>query len=438
MRQPIYKTEIFKQRRSALLKKLGTSALIISSQPEAIRNGSVHHPFRQDSDLFYLTGFEEPQSVLVLSPTHQNQVVLFVREKDITKETWEGFRFGPELTSVHFEIDKVYPLSELSKVLPLLLMTSDRLYYRFCKDPVIDESIFSALDKVRLGKGRSGQGYLPIYDSHQFIGESRVIKSDFEIQIQRQASELSAHAHKEVMKYVNSSRNEREIHGYFIYQIMKQGAAREGYGSIVAGGANACTLHYVFNDQPLKAGELLLIDAGGEYQYQTADITRTYPVSGVWTAPQLKVYEGVLKIQKELIKLIKPGLLWSELQEKASYWLAELMLELDLLSGRPEDIIHSGEFRKYYPHGVGHYLGLDVHDAGLYINPETKLSRPLEPGMVLTIEPGLYIPGDDSSYLRGIGVRIEDNILVTPSGCENLTESCPKNPADLEKVIGHL
>jgi Xaa-Pro aminopeptidase len=300
----------------------------------------------------------------------------------------------------------------------------------------MDQVIFRTLEKVRLSHGRSGLGYLTLRDSFQLLGEMRVIKSKHDIEIQARACELSSEAHVEVMKFVSPGKTERDIQGFFIYQIMKRGAAREGYGTIVAGGANACTLHYVFNDQTLQKDHLLLIDAGGEYCYQTADITRTYPISGQWNELQLQVYEGVLKIQKHLISMVKPGLKWSKLQEEAAQLLAELMLELGLLPGRVQDLIATGDYRKYYPHGVGHYLGLDVHDSGLYIDPNTGESRSLEPNMVLTIEPGLYIPPNDSSPYRGIGVRIEDNILVTESGCRNLTETCPKEPHDLCQLIG--
>jgi len=436
MRRPIANIQECLIRRKKLLDLLKGSSLVVANHPEYLRNGSVHHPYRADSNLFYLTGFEEPQSVLVVTPHRAQNFTLFVRAKDPLREIWDGFRYGPELTKQYFEIDEVYPIDQLEIMLPDLLKGAPDLYYRLQKDPSMDQIIFRTLEKVRLSHGRSGLGYLTLRDSLQLLGEMRVIKSAEDIKIQARACEISSEAHIEVMKFVTPGKTERDIHGFFIYQIMKRGAAREGYGTIVAGGANACTLHYVFNDQPLQKNQLLLIDAGGEYHYQTADITRTYPVSGQWSELQLQVYEGVLKIQKHLISMVKPGLRWAKLQEEASQLLAELILELGLLPGRVQDLIASGDYRKYYPHGVGHYLGLDVHDAGLYIDPSSGDSRPLEAGMILTIEPGLYIPLTDSSVYRGIGVRIEDDILVTESGYRNLTEKCPKEPNELCELIG--
>jgi Xaa-Pro aminopeptidase len=436
VRKPIGPVEIYKNRRQRLLEGLKGSSLVLSSQPEFVRNGSVYHSYRADSNLYYLTGFEEPGAILVVTPHRSEPFHLFVRSKDLRSEMWDGFRYGPDQTRIEFQIESVYPVEDLKIRLPELLKGSKDLYYRWKRDASMDDLILDTLEKVRLSEGRTGLGYLSIHDSNQLLGELRVIKSSVEIENQRRACELTSEAHREVMKFLTPGQNERDIHGYFIYQIMKRGAAREGYGSIVASGDNACTLHYVFNDQPLKGGQLLLIDAGGEYCYQTADITRTYPVSGQWSQVQSEVYEGVLKIQKTLIESIRPGLSWAQLQNEAVYLLTELMLELGLFSGRLEDVMSSGDYRKYYPHGVGHYLGLDVHDSGLYIDLETRESRKLEEGMILTIEPGIYIPATESSPFKGIGIRIEDNILVTKGGYENLTQPCPKDLEDLSRIIG--
>lgn len=428
MRKPLEPLDIFKQRRQSLIEKLGQQALVLAAQPEFIRNGSVHHSYRVDSNMYYLTGFEEPEAILVITPYLAQQVTLFVRKKDALRETWDGFRFGPEGVKESFGIAQSFPIEELAQHLPTLLAEAEGIFYRFHRDQKMDQMLLDTLNQVRLKKGRTGLGYLPIKDSFEFIGEMRVIKSETEIYNQRVAGRISSQAHNNIMKNITNLKNERQVHGRFIYEIMNQGLAREGYGTIVAGGANACTLHYVFNDEPLKSGQLLLIDAGGEFHYQTADITRTYPVSGQWSKEQLMVYQGVLSVQQQIIDMIKPGVLWSQIQEQGSKLLIEVMLELGLLSGRAQDIFASQEFRTYYPHGIGHYLGLDVHDAGLYVASDKKTSRALEPGMILTVEPGLYIPNQDSSFLRGIGVRIEDNILVTKQGCENLTAECLKDP----------
>ncbi len=414
------------------------AALVLSSPKEAIRNGSVHFPFRQDSNLYYLTGFEEPGAIFIYRPGMTPETVMFVREKDAERETWDGFRFGTQGTKTEFRMDQVYNVSEFEKVAADLFKGIEKVYYRFNKNSELDRKMHGILETVKTNAGRSGFGILPVFDADEFLGEFRVIKSETDLQNVRRACEITAEAHLDTMKYIKPGMTEREAHGYFIYQIMKRGAAREGYSGIFAGGPNATTLHYVFNDQALKSGELLLVDAAGEYNYFTGDITRTYPINGRFNEEQAEVYEGVLKIQKMIIDSIKPGLPFSELQEMTTHLLTDLMLELGLLSGRKEDIIKTGEQRKYYPHGVSHFLGMDVHDLGLY---KTKDNQPrlLEAGMVFTVEPGLYIPMNDTKAAkeyRGIGVRIEDNILVTNRGAEVMTSKAPKEIAELEKIIG--
>lgn len=438
MRKPLENLKIFADRRARLGDMINGSALLVASPPEYIRNGTVHHSFRQDSNLYYLTGFEEPETVFLFRPGLKPETVLFVRTKNPERETWDGFRYGPEGAQTEFKIDKVYPIEEFDQQVVGLLKGVEKLYYRFYKNPEMDNKVGEALRALRLSQGRTGYGLLPVHDADELLGELRVKKADQDLLNHRQACELTAEAHLETMKYLRPGMSEREIHGFFIYQVMKRGAAREGYGSIVAGGANATTLHYVFNDQQLKAGELLLIDAAGEFNYFTSDITRTYPVACKFTDEQAEVYQGVLKVQKHIIEMVKPGVPFQTLQDTATSMLTELMLELGLLTGRKEDIIQAMEHKKYYPHGVGHFLGMDVHDAGLYFSKKGE-PRPIEENMVFTVEPGLYIPVNDTSaakQYRGIGVRIEDNIRVTANGYENMTAKAPKEIADLEKVIG--
>lgn len=438
MRKPLESMKVFSERRARVGKDIQGSVLIAASPRERIRNGSVHYSFRQDSNLYYLTGFEEPETIFVFRPGQKPETVLFVRKKDPTRETWDGFRFGPEAAGELFNMDAVYPIEEFESKIVGLLKGADSLYYRLGKNEEMDEKIQESLHELRVSQGRTGYGLLSIHDADQLLGEHRLIKGAAELENHRKACELTSDAHTETMKFVRPGRNEREVQGFFIYQIMKRGAAREGYGSIVAGGANACTLHYVFNDEPLKDKDLLLIDAAGEYNYFTSDITRTYPINGRFTDAQAEVYEGVLKIQKNVIDYVKPGVPFMDLHEMAANQLTEMMLELGLLTGRREDLIQANKHRKYYPHGVGHYLGMDVHDAGLYLSRKGE-PRKIEPGMVFTVEPGLYIPANDTeaeAKYRGIGVRIEDNILVTSSGSENLTKTCPKEVSELEAVIG--
>jgi len=438
MRAPKENMRIFAERRALLAEKIQGSVLILASPLESVRNGSVHHSFRQDSNMYYLTGFEEPGSIFVFRPGQTPETVMFVRKKDSERETWDGFRFGPHETEKQFQMDKSYTVDDFSKEIVGLIKGSEKLYYRFYKNHEADELIEHAQLNLKTALGRTGYGILPVYDSDELLGELRVIKSDFDIQNHRRACEITADAHIEVMKYIKPGMTEREIHGYFIYQIMKHGAAREGYGGIFATGKNACTLHYVFNDHQLKSGELFLVDAAGEYNYFTSDITRTYPTNGRFTETQAELYEGVLKIQKSIIEMVKPGVPFRDLHDAGADLLTDFMLELGLLTGRKEDIMKANQHRKYYPHGIGHYLGMDVHDAGLYFSKKGE-PRKIEAGMTFTVEPGLYIPANDHQVdekYRGIGIRIEDNILVTPHGHENLTKKCPKEIADLEKIIG--
>lgn len=439
MRKPLENVKIFADRRQRVASQLQGAALILAAPPERLRNGSVHFSFRQDSNLYYLTGFEEPDSIFIFRPGMDPESILFVRKKNLEREVWDGFRYGPEAAQAEFRMDKTYPIDEFKTVAPQLLKGIEKVYYRRFKNEEVDKLVDDALINLRASQNRSGFGILPIYDADELLGEFRVKKTEVELANLRKACEITSEAHTETMKYIKPGMSEREVHGHFLYQIMKRGAAREGYGGIFAGGANATTLHYVFNDQSLKAGELFLIDAAGEYNYFTSDITRTYPVNGRFNEEQAEVYAGVLKVQNEVISMVKPGIPFQALQDTTTELLTELMLELGLLTGRKEDIIKSHEQKKYYPHSVSHYLGMDVHDAGAYMTGKGSEPRLLEENMVFTVEPGLYIPYFDPTVAeeyRGIGVRIEDNIRVTANGYENLTEKAPKEIEDLEKIIG--
>lgn len=439
MRKPRENVRVFAERRARVAEKMQGAALIVAAPMETIRNGSVHHAYRTDSNLYYLTGFEEPESIFVFRPGMKPETVMFVRKKNVERETWDGFRFGPEAVESEFRIDKAYPIEEFDTVIPQLLKGTEKLYYRRLKNTEVDHQIDKALIHLKLSQGRTGFGLLPVYDADEFLGEFRLIKGEVDLANMRKACELTAEAHLETMKYTQPGMTERELNGYFLYQIMKRGASREGYNGIFAGGANATTLHYVFNDQPLKSGDLMLIDAAGEYNYFTSDITRTYPINGRFNEEQAEVYAGVLKIQKDIIAMVKPGLPFQTLQDTATEMLTDLMLELGLLTGRKNDIIKALEQKKYYPHGIGHFLGMDVHDTGMYFSKRGHEPRPIEENMVFTVEPGLYIPANDHSAAaeyRGIGVRIEDNIRVTNNGAEIMTEKAPKEIADLEKIVG--
>lgn len=437
MRRPNYDMNIFKERRQTLAPNMKGGALIVHANPEYIRNNDVHHSYRQDTNMFYLTGFEEPESILVYRPGQNPETVMFVRPKDVLRETWDGFRYGPEATEREFKVDKAFLIDDFDKMIVDLLRPVDRVYYRWHIDRDFDTKMLDVLQRVRISQGRSGRGHLPVFDSWELVGELRLIKSLYDVSVMRKACEISAVAHVEAMKFTRPGVTERQVMGVVLGSFYRQNAEREGYGSIVASGANATTLHYVFNDQTCKDGDLLLIDAGAEYNYYTGDITRTFPVNGKFTAAQRKVYDRVLDLQKSLIQKVKPGIAFKSMQDTTIDYLTDVMIELRLLQGSRQQLVESSAFKKYYPHGVGHWLGMDVHDAGLSIlNGEPRV---LEVGMAFTVEPGLYIPVDDMAApaeLRGIGIRIEDNVVVTPTGCEVLTNTAPKDVADMEAIIG--
>ena len=437
MRSPTLDMKIFRDRRQRLAALIPNAAVILPAHPEQIRNHDVHHPYRQDTNLFYLTGFEEPESILVFRPGKKPETVMFVRTREPERETWDGFRYGPEGVVRGFGIEAAYPISEFETITSELFLDVDKVYYTLFQNKEFDERMAKTLLATKAKRRRSGRGVLPIYDSYQLIGEMRLRKSEYDAQTLKRACQVSAEAQIEVMKSVRPGVNERELEGIFIKEIMARGAARPGYGSIVASGASATTLHYVFNDQELKPNDLLLVDAGAEVDYFTGDITRTYPVTGSFTPVQARLYGRVLELQKHLVGMVKPGLPITKMQDTAIDGLIDIMLAEKLLKGNREEIKSSGTFKKYYPHGVSHYLGSDVHDAGtLEVNGKP---REMEAGMSLTVEPGIYIAIDDVTApeeLRGLGIRIEDDVLVTNDGQDNMTSACPKEIADLEALVG--
>lgn len=436
MRKIAENVEIFKNRRKKVIAQLNGAALLVAAHPEQVRNDDVHHPYRPDSNMYYLTGFEEPECFLLIRPNQTPETVMFVREKNLERETWDGFRFGPEGCKKEFGIDEVFKIEQLEEKSVELLKGFDEVYYRLFKNPEADKHVENILTKLKRAHGRSGYGLLTIKDADTFLGEFRLKKDETDLKNQRMACEISAEAHVAAMKFTKPGVNERQVQAVLANDFYMKGSARPGYSFIVASGASATTLHYNFNDQVCKNGDLLLIDAGAEFNHYTGDITRTFPVNGKFSAAQRKVYQGVLDVQKQIIAMVKPGIYFKDLHKAGEEKLTDLMFELGLLSGKKDDVMKASEHRKYYPHGIGHWLGLDVHDAGLYfIRGE---ARPIEAGMCFTVEPGLYIPADDKTApeeLRGIGVRIEDNIVVTSNGCEILTSGVPKEISEIEALM---
>ena len=349
---------------------------------------------------------------------------------------WDGFHFGPEGAQKEFAMDQAHPIEEFAEKAPELIKEASSVYYGMGEHCIADSLVQNALKKSRSLKGRSGLGLQTLVDPKVLLGELRIKKDEHGVAMMKEATRITSEAHIQLMKSMKPGLFEKTMHGLFISEIMSRGAAREGYGSIMASGANATVLHYVFNDAVMKEGDLFLVDAGAEYNFFTADVTRTYPVNGSFTKAQKRIYEKLLQVQKNLIELTHPGLPFTEFQNQAVDQLIEVMMSEKLVSGDPKKIKESEEYKKYYPHGSGHWLGMDVHDVGLY-QLEGK-PRELEPGMCFTIEPGIYIPPHDTSApkeLRGIGIRIEDDILVTDNGYLNLTQSCPKEVSELEAIV---
>lgn len=437
-RTPILKPEIYHSRRQGLAKQMKGAALILPAQKESIRNHYHHYPYRQDSNLYYLTGFDEPESCLVYRPGCSPETVLFVRSKNPEREIWDGFRYGVEGAKQMFKVDEAYPIEDFDKKAAELLMEVDRLYYRLFKNEEFDKKIASVQMAIQGARPRGGRGILTIHDPIPLIGQLRVIKDEYDLPAMRKTCEISANAHVEMMKATKPGMTERGLHGVFLKSIMEQGASCEGYEGIIAGGVDSTCLHYVTKEKTLRDGEIVLVDCGAEYQFYSGDITRVWPVNGRFTKAQAAIYTDVLAAQKRLIQSVKPGVSsLAGLQDLAIAELTEIALKHGLLKGKAEEIIKNRGYLKYYPHSVSHYLGIDTHDAGASVVDGKP--RLVEPGMVFTIEPGFYIPGDDKdapSDYRGIGIRIEDDILVTKDACEVMTAKAPKEIEEIEALVG--
>ncbi|MBI2712199.1 MAG: aminopeptidase P N-terminal domain-containing protein [Bdellovibrio sp.] len=431
--------DYFKTRRQKLMDAHPGAVFFFPSHPYLIRNSDVHFPHRQDSSLYYLSGFDEPESFLVLTPdfsaARRFKTILFVQPRDPEKEMWEGERYGLDGALKTFGVDETYPIQELDKKLPEFLDGCERLYYKMGLQPGMDKRILAALETHRYTQGRSGRGLLAVVDSTEAVGELRLFKGSEEIDLLKKACDISAEAHKNAMRETRPGMNESEIEALIDFGFRRKGCERVGYPSIVAGGKNSTCLHYRSNNETLKEGDLLLIDAGGEFSYYTADITRTFPVSKSFSPAQARIYSLVLKVQKDAIENVCPGTTLTEIHARVCEGLVEGMLSLGLLKGSVRDILKSREYRRFYPHNTSHWLGMDVHDAGLYIkNGEPRV---LEAGMVLTIEPGFYVQPSDSqapAEYRNIGIRIEDDVLVTAGGNEVLTKDAPKEISEIEAL----
>ena len=416
------------------------SVAVIPAAHEATRSYDTEFRFRQDSDFWYLTGFPEPDAVAVIDPSNKKApYTLYVRPRDPEMETWFGRREGTEGAMKNYGASQAVNIDRFAVDLPKLLNGHEKLYYRFSVDKALDQQILSYLTEQRVRRLKTSYPPHTIIDPTIVLGEMRLHKTDDEIEYMQTAATISAEAHMLAMKKTKPGMNEFQVESLVESYMRDRGATGIAYNSIVGGGGNATILHYIENNQPLKDGDLILIDAGAEYKGYAADITRTFPVNGKFTQAQRDVYDVVLDVQMQCIEATKTGNTVKKRQEFSIELLTEGLKKLGLLKGKTSDLIKKKEYMRYYMHGVGHYLGLDVHDAGRYFTDQgAKNSRPFAPGMVLTVEPGLYIPPDDKSApakYRGIGIRIEDDILVTEGGNRNLTAKVPKDPEAIEALM---
>jgi Xaa-Pro aminopeptidase len=431
----------YSDRREQFMSKIGQGTAIFCSADHAVMHNDVEYNFRQDSNFFYFTGFDEPQAVVVLAPHHpEHKYILFVRPKDQEKETWSGLRWGVDATKETFGADIVYPINELDEKLPQYLQKADKIYYHFGRNEQFNNKIIRIWRGLMQTYSRTGLAPFVLEDPRLIVGALRLIKSDYELTLMRRAIALSCEAHNRAFEMTKAGIYEYQIQAEIEYIFAKNGGAI-AYPSIVASGENSCILHYVENNKQMQNGDLLLIDAGCCYQYYNGDITRTFPVSGKFTPEQKTIYEIVLAAQKASIEQVKQGNSSYLVHTAAVNVIVEGLLELGLLTGDKEEIIKEEKYKPFYMHKTSHWLGLDVHDAGLYkIGEETWQS--LQSGQILTVEPGIYISPnikpvegqpEVNERWKGIGIRIEDDVLVTTNGYEVLTSAVPKSVADMEK-----
>ncbi|MEH2281396.1 MAG: aminopeptidase P N-terminal domain-containing protein [Nostoc sp.] len=432
----------YRQRREQLMAKIGDGTAIFRSAPMAVMHNDVEYVYRQDSDFFYLTGFNEPQAVAVLAPHHsEHRFVLFVQPKDREKEVWTGYLSGVDAAKEIYGADEAYPISELDEKLPQYLEKASRIYYHLGRDRTFNDQILKHYQSLLRTYPKRGTGPIAIEDTGPVLNSMRLIKSEAELELMRQAAVIATVAHNYAQEIAAPGRYEYEIQAEMERIFRVRGGMGPAYPSIVASGVNACVLHYIENNRQMQDGELLLIDAGCAYGYYNSDITRTFPVGGKFTPEQKTLYEIVLEAQKQAIAQVQPGNPFKLVHDTAVRVLTEGLVELGILKGEIDKLIEEEKYKPYYMHRTSHWLGLDVHDVGVYQYGEDK-PQILQPGQILTVEPGLYIvpdtklaedqPETDPRWV-GIGIRIEDDVLVTPGGHEVLTAGVPKAVDEIER-----
>lgn len=432
----------YRQRREQVMAKISGGTAIFRSAPTAVMHNDVEYVYRQDSDFYYLTGFNEPEAVAVLAPHHgEHRFVLFVQPKDREKEVWSGYRCGVEGAKEIYGADIAYPITELDDKLPQYLQKAERIYYHLGRDSHFNDRMIRHYQNLLATRPRRGTGPIAIEDTGPIIHGLRLHKSNFEVDLMRQAADIAVSAHNHAMSIARPGSYEYEIQAEIEHIFRLQGGMGPAYPSIVAAGKNACVLHYIENNYQMQEQELLLIDAGCAYKYYNSDITRTFPINGKFTPEQKALYEVVLEAQKQAIQEVKPGNGFDAPHKKAVQVLTEGLIEVGLLKGEVNQLIQEGKYKQFYMHRTSHWLGLDVHDVGVYQHGEVP--QVLQPGQVLTIEPGLYVvphtpPAEDQPPIDdrwvGIGIRIEDDVLVTPQGNEVLTAGVPKEISDLQRT----
>jgi len=432
----------YRQRREQLMAKISTGTAVFRSAPQAVMHHDVEYTFRQDSDFFYLTGFNEPEAVAVLAPHHpEHRFILFVQPKEREKEVWTGYRVGVEAAKERYGADEAYPITELAEKLSQYLEKADRIYYHLGRDRTFNNILLEHWQRLMAGYPKRGTGPIAIEDPGPMLHAMRLVKSPAELELMRQAVAISVEAHNHVREFAQPGRYEYEVQAELEHIFRLRGGMGPAYPSIVASGQNACVLHYIENNRQMQDNELLLIDAGCAYEYYNADITRTFPVGGKFTPEQKALYEIVLEAQQQAIAQIQPGNPYNLFHDTAVRVLTEGLVDLGILVGNINELIKEEKYKPYYMHRTGHWLGLDVHDAGVYKHGE-EVWQTLQPGQVVTVEPGLYIgldvepaegqpPVDDQ--WRGIGIRIEDDVLVTAEGHEVLTVGVPKSIEEIER-----
>ncbi len=414
---------------------MGRGVAIIPTAPERVRNRDAHFPYRFDSYFYYLTGFREPEAVLVIAAGDQARSILFCRERNPEREVWDGFRYGPEGARADFGFDEAHSVTRLDELMPGVLADCGSVYCHLGGEPAWDARLLGWLNQVRGEVRRGVTAPTDIRDVHALLDEMRLFKDAHELGVMRRAAAIATGAHRRAMRAARPGRGEFEIEAELLHEFRRCGAQGPAYTPIVAAGERACVLHYVSNDGMLEDGDLLLIDAGCELDGYASDVTRTFPVNGRFSAPQRAVYELVLAAQTAAIAEVRPGNAWDAPHAAAVKTLARGMIDLKLLSGSVDEVVERETYRQYYMHRTGHWLGLDVHDAGDYKRGGDW--RKLEPGMVLTVEPGCYIRAAEGvpRELAGIGIRIEDDVHVTEDGPEVLTREAPRTVAEIETLM---